>query len=92
MINKKKAAILVGVLTILAVAAIFLLLKSQAAAQAQNPEPRPQPAVVGQPMPDFTLPVYQGGTLTLSSLRGTQFREYRIKGQARGRGRRSSGL
>ena len=41
-----------------------------APAQAQNPEPRPQPAVVGQPMADFTLPVYQGGTLTLSSLRG----------------------
>jgi peroxiredoxin len=36
----------------------------------QNPEPRPQPAIVGQPMPDFILPVYQGGTLTLSSLRG----------------------
>jgi peroxiredoxin len=41
-----------------------------APAQPQNPEPRPQPAVVGQPMADFTLPVYQGGTLTLSSLRG----------------------
>lgn len=38
---------------------------------AQAPaEPRPQPAVVGQPMADFTLPVYQGGKLTLSSLRG----------------------
>src|SRR5512136_2392520 len=37
---------------------------------AQAAEPRPQPAIVGQPMPDFTLPVYQGGTLTLSSLRG----------------------
>ena len=91
MINKKKAAILVGVLTILAIAAIFILLKGQAAAQVvikpkpiyqtsitarpaapvQNPaEPRPQPAIVGQPMPDFTLPVYQGGSLTLSSLRG----------------------
>jgi len=95
MINKKKAAILVGVLTILAVAAILILFKGQAASQvvikpkpvtpvlwaqpaqqaqpaapAQNPEPRPQPAVVGQPMADFTLPVYQGGSLTLSSLRG----------------------
>ncbi len=37
---------------------------------AQKPEPRPSPVIVGQPMPDFTLPVYQGGTLTLSSLRG----------------------
>ena len=95
MINKKKAAILVGVLTILAVAAIIILFKGQAAGQVvikpkpvttmtwaqpaqqaqpavpvQNPEPRPQPAVVGQPMADFTLPVYQGGSLTLSSLRG----------------------
>src|SRR5512140_434998 len=70
MINKKKAAILVGVLTILAIAAIFILFRSHASAQIQNPEPRPQPAVVGQPMADFTLPVYQGGSLTLSSLRG----------------------
>ncbi|MGB8957398.1 MAG: redoxin domain-containing protein [Candidatus Aminicenantales bacterium] len=95
MINKKRAAILVGVLTILAVAAIIIFFKGQAAAQvtikpkpvtpvlwaqpaqqaqpaapARNPEPRPQPAVVGQPMADFTLPVYQGGSLTLSSLRG----------------------
>lgn len=43
---------------------------SQPAAPAQKPEPRPQPAVVGQPFADFTLPVYQGGSLTLSSLRG----------------------
>jgi peroxiredoxin len=43
---------------------------AQSAQPAQAAEPRPQPAVVGQPMADFTLPVYQGGTLTLSSLRG----------------------
>jgi peroxiredoxin len=70
MINKKRATILVIVLVVLAVAAIIIMFKGQAAAQVQNPEPRPQPAIVGQPMPDFTLPVYQGGTLTLSSLRG----------------------
>jgi len=92
MINKKKAAIFVGVLTILAIAAMIILFRGQAgaqivikpkpltavqqaqqaqpAAQPQNPEPRPQPAIVGQPMADFTLPVYQGGSLTLSSLRG----------------------
>ncbi|RPI98019.1 MAG: hypothetical protein EHM31_12540, partial [Candidatus Aminicenantes bacterium] len=77
MINKKKAAIFVGVLTILAVAAMIILFSGQApaqqaqpAAQTQNPEPRPQPAIIGQPMADFTLPVYQGGTLTLSSLKG----------------------
>lgn len=81
MINKKKAAILVIVLVVAAVAAITIMFRGQAAgqgvsaqpaapAQAQNPEPRPQPALLGQPMPDFTLPAYQGGTLTLSSLRG----------------------
>src|SRR5512136_2770215 len=94
MINKKKAAIFVGVLVVLAVAAMIIIFQGQAAGQVvikpkstgptlnlsqasqpqappQKPaEPRPQPAIVGQPMPDFTLPVYQGGTLTLSSLRG----------------------
>ncbi len=29
-----------------------------------------KPVTVGQAMPDFTLPVYQGGDLTLSSLKG----------------------
>ena len=29
-----------------------------------------RPVVVGQEMPDFTLPVYQGGQLTLSELKG----------------------
>lgn len=74
MIDKKKATILIGVLVVLAVAAMIVLFSGQAASAqaqpAQNAEPRPQPAVVGQPMADFSLPVYQGGTLTLSSLRG----------------------
>lgn len=29
-----------------------------------------RPTTVGSPMPDFTLPVYQGGEITLSDLRG----------------------
>lgn len=29
-----------------------------------------RPATVGSPMPDFTLPVFQGGEITLSELRG----------------------
>jgi peroxiredoxin len=87
LIDKKKASILVGVLIVIAVAAMIILFTGQAAGQpatevvfkprspqpaapAQNPEPRPQPALLGQPMPDFTLPVYQGGALSLSSLRG----------------------
>lgn len=35
---------------------------------AQEPELRP--VTVGSPMPDFTLPVFQGGQVTLSDLRG----------------------
>ncbi len=44
--------------------------QAQPAAPVQNPEPRPQPALLGQPFADFALPVYQGGSLALSSLRG----------------------
>jgi peroxiredoxin len=69
MINKKKAALLVAALVVLAVAAMIVVFRGQAAGQSPA-EPRPQPAVVGRPMADFTLPVYQGGSLTLSSLRG----------------------
>jgi peroxiredoxin len=76
MIDKKKATVLVATLAVLAVAAMIVLFRGQARGQQPAPAPqppaapRPQPAVVGQPMPDFTLPVYQGGTMTLSSLRG----------------------
>jgi peroxiredoxin len=38
----------------------------QGVAQAQDL----RPVTVGSPMPDFTLPVFQGGELTLSDLRG----------------------
>ncbi len=33
-------------------------------------EPEFRPAIIQQPMPDFTLPAYQGGEATLSSLKG----------------------
>jgi hypothetical protein len=36
--------------------------------QSQAPEIRP--VVVGDPMPDFTLPTYQGNTQSLSALKG----------------------
>ncbi len=62
MIDNKKIAVLVGALAAVLAGAGF--------SPAQTPEARPQPAIVGQPMADFTLPVYQGGTLTLSSLKG----------------------
>ncbi|MGD8322435.1 MAG: redoxin domain-containing protein [Gemmatimonadota bacterium] len=44
----------------------MLLSTSDAAAQTQPL----RPVTVGSPMPDFTLPVYQGGEITLSSLQG----------------------
>jgi peroxiredoxin len=37
---------------------------------AFSQEPEFKPAIIEQPMPDFTLPAYQGGEITLSSLRG----------------------
>lgn len=75
MIDKKRSARLIAALLVLAAAAIFMGLRGHAGAvaapaQAQPAETRSNPVIVGQPMPDFTLPVYQGGTLTLSSLRG----------------------
>ena len=73
MIDKKRSARLIAALLVLAAAAIFLRLRDSAwgaPSQSQPSEARPNPVIVGQPMPDFTLPVYQGGTLTLSSLRG----------------------
>jgi peroxiredoxin len=89
MIDKKKASILIAVLVVVAVAAMIVLFSRQAAGQqappaapAQPAEPRPQPAVVGQPMADFTLPVYQGGTLTLSSLRGHNVMIIFVRGYA----------
>ena len=75
MIAKKRSALLIAAPLVLSAAAIFIWLEGgagavTAAVQAQPTAVRPNPVVVGQSMPDFTLPVYQGGTLTLSSLRG----------------------
>lgn len=61
-----RSFVVTALAAVLAVAAAWAG-QAQASGQA---EPRPKPALVGQPMPDFTLPVFQGGTLTLSSLRG----------------------
>jgi peroxiredoxin len=46
---------------------------SQTAPAAQQPSPKApefKPAIIEQPMPDFTLPAYQGGTVTLSQFKG----------------------
>ena len=37
---------------------------------AATQEVETKPVTVGQPLPDFTLPAYQGGTVTLSALKG----------------------
>lgn len=57
---KTLVAILVGLAVGLVVAG--------PAGQAQAPAIRP--VTVGSPMPDFTLPAYQGGSVTLSGLKG----------------------
>ncbi len=77
--DKNTRTILTAVIGIAAVATLCMLM-----AQA-NPRPQvylreraqqpPQevpfkPAIIEQPMADFTLPAYQGGTVTLSSLKG----------------------
>lgn len=58
----KKAAVAAAGLIALA----FVL--TGAFLQAQSGEIKP--VTIGRPMPDFTLPAYQGGTLTLSGLKG----------------------
>ena len=50
------------------VAALLSLLLLPCTGSAQQAQPAP--VALGKPMPDFTLPVYQGGDLTFSSLRG----------------------
>ena len=52
-----------------------LMLMSGSATSRQTPQAKPQapdvkPAIIEQPMADFTLPTYQGGDVTLSKLRG----------------------
>jgi peroxiredoxin len=37
---------------------------------ALSQEPQVKPALLDEPVPDFTLPAFQGGTATLSSLKG----------------------
>jgi peroxiredoxin len=44
--------------------------QGQAQPQAKPQQPETRPAIIEQPMPDFTLPAYQGGTVTLSQFKG----------------------
>jgi len=58
-------------LAVLACAPAFAAQAQSAPAQAQQPQqPQAQPVLLQQPMPDFTLPAFQGGEVTLSKLRG----------------------
>ncbi len=50
------------------VALVICLLAVAVVLHAQAPAL--SPVTVGSPMPDFTLPAYQGGTVTLSALKG----------------------
>jgi hypothetical protein len=52
--------------TALFAAVVLAIACGLAAAQ----EVETKPVTVGQPMPDFILPAYQGGTVTLSALKG----------------------
>ena len=74
MINKKKATGVLIVLVVLAIAALVIVFKGMVGgrpAQAQTQQaPQIRPAVLGQPMPDFNLPAYQGGAVILSELKG----------------------
>ncbi len=72
MLDKKKATILVIVLTFMAIAALMIIFTGLAGGLPALAQQAPQirPAVLGQPMPDFTLPALQGGEATLSKLKG----------------------
>ena len=56
--------ILAGICLSLASAMLFLALP------AWSQEPEVKPALLEEPMPDFTLPTFQGGNVSLSSLKG----------------------
>ena len=49
---------------------VIVIVMAIACGLAAAQEVETKPVTVGQPMPDFTLPAYQGGTVTLSALRG----------------------
>jgi peroxiredoxin len=61
---QRKMRIFVPMWPVLLVGLVFL------AAPAFSQQPEFRPVIVGDPMPDFTLPAYQGGEITLSKLQG----------------------
>jgi peroxiredoxin len=63
---RKSRAIIIVTGIFLFIASTTLLLSPPARAQ----EPEIRPVLLGEQMPDFTLPAFQGGEVTLSKLRG----------------------
>jgi peroxiredoxin len=63
---RKRFSIIIAVSIFLFVASAALFLSLPARAQ----EPQVKPVLLGEKMPDFTLPAYQGGEVTLSKLKG----------------------
>jgi peroxiredoxin len=63
---RKRFSIIIAVSFFLFVASAALFLSLPARAQ----EPQVKPVLLGEEMPDFTLPAYQGGEVTLSKLKG----------------------
>jgi len=67
-VEEKEDATMTELLKRFVLVVIALLFLTDGWASAQAAEIRP--VTLGQPMADFTLPVYQGGELTLSKLKG----------------------
>lgn len=61
---RRSIALLLGLFVLLSLSA------PRAGAQSPAPAPALAPVSVGAAMPDFTLPAYQGGSVSLSGLRG----------------------
>ena len=72
---KNTGSVLVLALVLVAACCVLAFGGQAQQTQAQQTQTKPQqpevrPALLEQPMPDFTLPAYQGGEVTLSKLRG----------------------
>ncbi len=65
--KRRPAAFMVGSFSL---APNWEALQAQQSRQAAAPASEFKPAIIEQPMADFTLPAYQGGSVTLSALKG----------------------
>lgn len=67
MVSKKKATVLAMVIVVLLIVVLMVIFTNIGRGQEAQSI---RPVTVDAPMPDFTLPAYQGGTVTLSDLKG----------------------